>query len=146
MSIFADLGSGAVGGLLGGIGTLAKDIRQAITGELPAEKQAEITQKLTELETAAMSAQAAINLEESKSESLFVAGWRPFVGWVCGFALAYAAIFEPFMSWTARLLHSTAVFPVLDTTITMQVLIGLLGLGAYRSYDKKQAPNVAGKE
>jgi hypothetical protein len=146
MSIFTDLGSGAVGGLLGGIGTLAKDIRQAITGELPAEKQAEITQKLMELETAAMSAQTAINLEEAKSEKIFVAGWRPFVGWVCGFALAYAAILEPFMSWTARVLHSTAVFPVIDTTITMQVLIGLLGLGAYRSYDKKQTPNVAGKE
>jgi hypothetical protein len=88
----------------------------------------------------------AINMEEAKSEHLFVAGWRPFVGWIGGFALAYAAILEPFMSWCARLYGSTVVFPTLDTTITMQVLFGILGLGAFRSYDKSQAPAPKGKE
>lgn len=146
MSWVADISSGAVGGLLGGVGKLAKDIREAITGDLPAEKQAEITQKLMELENSAMAAQTAINLEEAKSENLFVSGWRPFVGWICGFALAYAAILEPFMSWVATVYGYTGKFPVLNTEITMQVLIGLLGLGAYRSYDKKQAPAPAGKE
>ncbi|MBV5327111.1 MAG: hypothetical protein JZU65_05650 [Chlorobium sp.] len=146
MSILTDISSGAVGGLLGGVGQLAKDIRQAITGDLPAEKQAEITQKLMELENAAMSAQTTINLEEAKSEHLFVSGWRPFVGWVCGFALAYVSIFEPFISWCARLAGSLVVFPQIDTTITMQVLVGLLGLGAYRSYDKAQSPAPKGKE
>lgn len=146
MSVLAGISSGAVGGLLGGVGQLAKDIRQAITGDLPAEKQAEITQKLMELENSAMAAQTTINLEEAKSERLFVSGWRPFIGWICGFALAYAAIFEPFITWSARLMGAMMTFPKLDTTITMQVLIGMLGLGAYRSYDKKQAPNVAGKE
>jgi hypothetical protein len=146
MSILTDISSGAVGGLLGGVGQLAKDIREAITGDLPAEKQAEITQKLMELENSAMNAQTAVNLEEAKSEKLFVAGWRPFVGWVCGFALAYAAIIEPFMSWAATVYGYTGKFPVLNTEITMQVLIGLLGLGAYRSYDKKQSPNEKGKE
>ena len=146
MSILADISSGAVGGLLGGVGQLARDIREAITGDLPAEKQAEITQKLMELENSAMATQTAINLEEAKSENLFVSGWRPFIGWVGGFALAYAAIGEPFMSWVARLCGSLVVFPIIDTQITMQVLIGILGLGAYRSYDKKQEPNVKGKE
>ena len=146
MDILASLSSGAVGGLLGGIGTLAKDIRQAITGDLPAEKQAEVTQKLLELENQAMQAQTAINLEEAKSEHLFVSGWRPFIGWVCGFAFAYAAIGDPFMTWCAIMLGSTVTFPALDTTITMQVLLGILGLGAYRSYDKKQTPNPTGKE
>lgn len=138
-NFLADISSGAVGGLLGGIGTLAKDIRQAITGSLPAEKQAEITQKLLELEDKAREAQTNINMEEAKSESVFVAGWRPFVGWVGGFSLAYAAILEPFMTWTARLYGSTVIFPVIDTTITMQILFGLLGLGAMRSVDKSQA-------
>ena len=146
MSVLADISSGAVGGLLGGVGQLAKDIRQAITGDLPPEKQAEITQKLMELENNAMTAQTAINLEEAKSENICVSGWRPFVGWICGFALAYAAILEPFMSWVATVYGYTGKYPVLNTEITMQVLIGLLGLGAYRSYDKKQSPAAAGKE
>ena len=146
MSILTDISSGAVGGLLGGVGQLARDIRQAITGDLPAEKQAEITQKLLELENSAMAAQTTINLEEAKSENLFVSGWRPFIGWVGGFSLAYAAIIEPFISWAAKVSGYTGTFPPLDTQITMQVLIGILGLGAYRSYDKKQSPAPAGKE
>lgn len=146
MGVLSDISSGAVGGLLGGVGQLAKDIRQAITGDLPAEKQAEITQKLMELENSAMAAQTTINLEEAKSEKLFVSGWRPFVGWICGLALAYAAIVEPFMSWVATVYGYSGKFPILNTEITMQVLIGLLGLGAYRSYDKKQSPAPIGKE
>ena len=146
MSVLADISSGAVGGLLGGVGQLAKDLREAITGDLPAEKQAEITQKLMELENSAMAAQTAINLEEAKSEHLFVAGWRPFIGWACGFSFIYVSILQPFMSWIVRVYGTTVSLPIIDTTITMQVLIGILGLGAFRSYDKKQAPNVAGKE
>jgi hypothetical protein len=144
MNILNSISSGAVGGLLGGIGTLAKDIREAITGDLPAEKQAEITQRLMELENTAMQAQTQINLEEAKNEQLFVSGWRPFIGWTCGFALAYVAVLEPLMTWLARYYGSMAVFPTIDTTITMQVLIGMLGLGAYRSYDKKNSPTGKG--
>jgi hypothetical protein len=146
MSFLGDIASSGVGAIMSGIGTLAKDLRQAITGDLPAEKQAEIQQKLMELELKAMEGQMAINMEEAKSEHLFVAGWRPFVGWIGGFSLAYAAILEPFMSWCARVYGSTVVFPVLDTTITMQVLFGILGLGAFRSYDKSQSPAPKGKE
>ena len=146
MSVLADLSSGAVGGLLGGVGKLAKDIREAWTGEIPADKKAELEQKLLELENQAMAGQMAINLEEAKNENLFVAGWRPFIGWMGGFALGYAAILEPLLTWCARLAGSTVIFPVLDTTITMQVLIGILGLGAYRSYDKHLDPSPKGKE
>lgn len=146
MSFLGEITSSGVGAIMSGIGTLAKDLRQAITGDLPAEKQAEIQQKLMELELKAMEGQMQINMEEAKSEHLFVAGWRPFVGWVGGVALAYAAILEPFMSWAARLYGSTVVFPVLNTDITMQVLFGILGLGAFRSYDKAQSPAPKGKE
>lgn len=147
MSFLADISSGAVGGLLGGIGTLAKDIRQAITGDLPAEKQAEIQQKLAELEAQAMNAQAQINLEEAKSENLFVSGWRPFIGWTGGICLGYCAIVDPLMRFIAKVGFAyTGEFPIIDTNLTMQVLVGILGLGAYRSYDKKQSPSPLGKE
>lgn len=146
MSFLGEITSTGVGAIMSGIGTLAKDLRQAITGDLPAEKQAEIQQKLMELELRAMEGQMQINVEEAKSEHLFVAGWRPFVGWVGGASLCYAAILEPLMSWIARLNGSTVTFPVLDTTITMQVLFGILGLGAFRSFDKSKSPAPQGKE
>jgi len=146
MSVLSDLSSGAVGGLLGGIGTLAKDIRVAITGVDP-QKAAEIELKLTEMEAQAMNAQAQINIAEAGSEHWFVAAWRPFIGWSCGLAFIYAAILEPLARFIAKVgFDYKGEFPVIDTMLTMQVLIGMLGLGAYRSFDKKQTPNVAGKE
>ena len=146
MDILASISSGAVGGLLGGIGTLAKDIRQAITGELPAEKQAEIQQKIMEIELQAAQGQMTINMEEAKSESLFVSGWRPAVGWIGAIALGYSAVIEPLMTWCAVAYGLKVEFPVLDTTITMQILFGILGLGAFRSYDKAQKPKSLGVE
>ena len=87
-------------------------------------------------ELAAMVAQTEINKVEAASQSIFVAGWRPFCGWVGGAGLAYAAIVEPLMRLLASLYGYTGNFPAIDTTITMQILFGLLGLGAMRSYDK----------
>ena len=85
--------------------------------------------------------QIAVNAEEAKSESLFVAGWRPACGWVGAIALAYSSILEPLAEFVAKVAFGySGQFPTLDTTITMQVLFGILGLGAYRSYDKKAAP------
>lgn len=87
-------------------------------------------------ELAAMTAQTDINKVEAGSDSVLVAGWRPFCGWVGGFGLAYAAILEPTIRLVATLLGYTGTFPAIDTTVTMQVLFGMLGLGAMRSYDK----------
>ena len=81
--------------------------------------------------------QIQINIEEAKSPSLFVAGWRPFVGWTCGAALCYAAILEPVMRFGATvLLTYKGGFPVIDTMLTLQVLLGLLGLGGLRTFEK----------
>ncbi|MDE2097531.1 MAG: hypothetical protein KGL39_09820 [Patescibacteria group bacterium] len=83
-------------------------------------------------------AQIGVNLEEAKSSNVFVSGWRPAIGWMCGFALGYSAIIEPFARFTAVVVFGfQGDFPSIDTTITMQALFGILGLGAYRSYDKK---------
>lgn len=82
-------------------------------------------------------AQMAVNQEEAKSGSTFVAGGRPFCIWIGGFGLAYASILEPVLRFIATVgFHYTGPYPELNTTITMQVLFGLLGLGAYRTIDK----------
>lgn len=90
-------------------------------------------------ELATIVAQTDINKVEAASDSIFVAGWRPFCGWVGGAGLAYAAIVEPLLRLIASLSGYTGDFPAIDTTITMQILFGLLGLGAMRSFDKAKA-------
>jgi hypothetical protein len=82
--------------------------------------------------------QIEINKEEAKSSSLFKGGWRPFVGWVCGFALAYVAILEPIARFIASMFGYSGEFPEIDTSITMQVLLGMLGLGALRTREKEK--------
>ena len=82
-------------------------------------------------------AQIGVNQEEAKSSSVFVSGWRPFIGWVCGSGLAYVAIVEPIARFTAAMSGYKGPFPAIDTTLTAQVLMALLGMGALRSFDKK---------
>lgn len=90
-------------------------------------------------ETDLAKGQLDVNLEEAKNSNWFVSGWRPACGWVGAAGLAYSAVLEPFARFVAAVgFHYTGVFPTIDTTITMQILFGLLGLGAMRSYDKKQ--------
>ncbi len=82
-------------------------------------------------------AQIAVNQQEAASGSLFIAGWRPFVGWICGAALAYVAIVEPVARFAAQVVyHYSGAFPVIDTTLTLQILGGLLGLGGLRTMEK----------
>jgi hypothetical protein len=101
-----------------------------------AKAQLELLKMQQDGELAAMIAQTDINKVEAASGSVFVAGWRPFCGWVGGLGLAYAAILEPLLRLIATLNGYTGSFPQIDTTITMQILFGLLGLGAMRSFDK----------
>lgn len=83
-------------------------------------------------------AQIAVNTEEAKSTNWFVAGGRPFVMWICATALAYVSIIEPIGRFIATVgFNYNHPFPVIDTNITMQVLMGMLGLGTLRTYEKK---------
>ena len=85
---------------------------------------------------AAITGQMEINKVEAASSSVFVSGWRPFAGWVCGFGLAYVSILEPIARLIATLIGYHGDFPSIDTTLTMQVLLGMLGMGGLRSLDK----------
>ena len=133
MGLLGDLASGGVAGLLSGIGSLAKDLRTAITGVDPV-KQAEIEAKLVELEAAAQQGQMAINLEEAKSDNLFVSGWRPAVGWTCAAALCIQYLVLPLL-YAFNLAEPIA----LDFSELITLLGGLLGFGYLRSYDKKNS-------
>ncbi len=82
--------------------------------------------------------QIELNKAEAASSSLFVAGWRPFIGWVCGGAYAYTFVIQPFLVFTLIAFGVTLTpLPHLDWSELSFVLFGLLGLGAMRTYEKK---------
>ena len=80
--------------------------------------------------------QLEVNAKEAQHASVWVAGWRPFVGWVSGLGFAYAAIFHYIIAWVASIQGWPAP-PVVDTDILLFVLGGMLGLGTLRTYEKK---------
>ena len=83
--------------------------------------------------------QLAVNAEEAKSRSVFVSGWRPFVGWSCGLALfAHFLIFPTADVVTAYMGMEAVAYPSFDMDSLMTVLLGLLGLGGMRSFEKSK--------
>jgi len=81
--------------------------------------------------------QIAINTEEARSGSVFASSWRPLIGYICGISLAYSAILEPILRFVAQVMFKYAgAFPVIDTNLTLQILLGMLGLVGARSFDK----------
>ena len=81
--------------------------------------------------------QLAINKEEAKSGNLFIAGWRPFIGWSCGVALVWHFIAAPFIIFFAALFGATLPpLPEFDMGSLMTVLMGMLGLGGLRTFEK----------
>ena len=82
--------------------------------------------------------QMEINKTEASHKSLFVAGWRPAIGWICGLGMASNFLLIPVANFVLALTGSAIVVPLLDTGEMMPVLMGMLGLGAMRTYEKKQ--------
>lgn len=80
--------------------------------------------------------QVKLNQVEAQHKSVFVAGWRPFVGWVGGFGFLYAVLLAPFMEFIALLFGYTGAFPEVDTALLLTTLGGMLGMGGLRSFDK----------
>ena len=88
-------------------------------------------------------AQIAVNREEATSHSIFVAGWRPMVGWVCCAGLATNYLLVPVWNFLLTINESPITVPPLDLSEMMPVLLGMLGLGGLRTYEKTK--NVARK-
>jgi hypothetical protein len=81
-------------------------------------------------------AQLEVNKVEAGSTSLFVSGWRPFVGWTCGVALCYHFILQPFLTFLLFAFGYQITLPTFDMGTLTTILMGLLGLGGLRSYEK----------
>ena len=101
-------------------GNLAWEIREAIKGkELDPNEFIELQTKINEI--------------EAGHRTVFVAGWRPFIGWVCGVALAYNFVIRDLFIWITK---TTDAPPALQMEHLMTVLLGMLGLGGLRTFEK----------
>jgi len=80
--------------------------------------------------------QAEINKIEAAHRSVFVAGWRPYIGWVCGSGLAWAFIGAPLFDWIVRLQGVDIQPPEIPTDMMGEIVVALLGLGALRTFEK----------
>jgi hypothetical protein len=102
--------------------------------DLKAKLQHELN---TELHKANM-AQLEVNKVEAAHKNMFVAGWRPFVGWCCASALAYHFILQPILVFVLSLSGYQVALPEFDMSSLMTVLLGMLGLGGMRTIEKVQ--------
>jgi len=79
--------------------------------------------------------QLEINAKEAESPNLFVAGWRPYIGWICGTGLLYATILHNLLEWLSET-QGWAAPPAVDTDTLLYVLGALLGIGGLRTVEK----------
>jgi hypothetical protein len=157
VSVIADLLTGGASGLMAGMGTFAKELREAITGKsiIDPNKQAEILMNAAAIEAATvkmaadfdksqMEGQAAIAKLEAASQDKFVTRWRPAIGWTCGLGLFYTFLAKPLLPFifqcgaiiTGRDVASVPILPEVPMGDLIVLLAGMLGLGTMRSVER----------
>jgi len=126
-SVLKPLLSSALGPLLDKI----PDVNERRRLEAQAESQ------LLEAATQLVQAQVAVNLKEAEHPSIFVSGWRPAIGWICGAGLAWEFVIRQFVVWIAFLYgFDVSDPPALDTGTLMTLLLGMLGIAGMRTFEK----------
>jgi len=127
-----------LGGIVETVGKVADDLFTSDEERLKAELEAYTA------ETERASLQTEVNKIEAAHASIFVAGWRPAIGWIGAGAMAYQFIIYPFLTWGWTLMQANnwisttlSAPPILPTDALWVILTGILGLGAARSFDKK---------
>lgn len=100
------------------------------------EERAEAEFVLNKLRQKPHILQAEINKIEAAHRSIFVAGWRPFIGWVCGIGFLWAFFGHPLFEWVVVLYGSTITPPELMTDSLLELVLAMLGLGGLRTAEK----------
>ena len=96
------------------------------------EIEAQLMKHLSSIDVA----QLEINRAEALHRSVWVAGWRPFTGWSCGIALAYSYVLQPILVFIMAQTGTLVTLTTMNIGEMMPVLMGMLGLGGLRTYEK----------
>lgn len=111
---------------------LARDVVNKIWPDKTEQEKAELAAALSIVQ-----GQIDINKNEANNSNVFVSGWRPFIGWICGSALAYTYIGYPILMWAQAFWFPTITPPVLGLdNMLYELLFGMLGLAGLRSFEK----------
>lgn len=110
-----------------------------------AKAKEDLEQELLGIVSIATRGQLEINKQEAAHKSIFVAGWRPFIGWVCGVGIAWQFVVIPILNWVILLLvinnpelEGIPNLPALDMAELMGLVFALLGMGGLRSFEKSR--------
>jgi hypothetical protein len=106
-----------------------------------AQLQQQTEFKELDAQIASIQSQTDTNKVEAANTSLFVAGWRPFIGWICGTTLGYTYILAPVMDMLFKAFGHPVLIPAPDMSEMMPILLGMLGLGGMRTYEKINGVN-----
>ena len=120
--------------LVPALGTL---VDRLIPDKAAAERaKADMEAALIKAANEAAMAQVEVNKIEAGHSSVFVAGWRPAIGWVCAAALAWAFIVAPVASWTMAAFGVRETLPAIGTDNLFELVLAMLGLGGLRTFEK----------
>ncbi len=138
-----------IGEIVTGVGKVADDL---FTSD---EERLKIAQQEKQIEADLVKGQLEVNKAEASHPSLFVAGWRPAIGWIGAAAMAYQFLLYPLLVWGWALFQAKGWVPsdlqpppVLDAQELWVILTGMLGIAGLRSFDKlqgTQTQRMAGK-
>ncbi len=129
---------GLLSGILGGgaadaVGAVGNAFDKLFTSD---EERAQASAVLERLRQQPHILQAEVNKIEAGHRTLFVAGWRPFIGWVCGIGLLWAFLGHPIFEWAVTLGGYDITAPQIVTDHMMELVFALLGLGGLRTFEK----------
>lgn len=119
-----------------GIASLATNVLDRFFPNKTEQEKQEITMAMMVIQ-----GQIDTNKVEAANPNMFVAGWRPYVGWVCGTGFAIQFVVAPIAEWGAALAGHPVKFPELDMGTLLTLLGGMLGIGGLRTYEKTRGVN-----
>ncbi len=133
-----------IGGIVEAIGKLADDLFTSDKERLDAQIELQkVGVEAAKVEAGLITAQLEVNKAEATNDNVFVAGWRPAIGWVCAAAMTYQFIIYPFLVWGWSLMQSQGWIPeamkappMLDTDALWVILSGMLGIAGMRTVEK----------
>ena len=121
---------------LGAVAGLAETVINKLFPDKSEQERQQLAMAMTVIQ-----GQLDTNKAEAGSPNMFVAGWRPFVGWICGTGFGVQFVIGPLCEWGASMAGHPVKFPQMDLGTMMPLLLGMLGLGGMRSFEKVQGVN-----
>ena len=124
-----------------GLASLVGPIVNKFVARIPdgnerARAKESLERELVDAANSVLLAQTEINKAEAAHKSIFVAGWRPFIGWVCGVGIAWSMVVQPVAQWAMIAWGDGTELPTIDTSYLMELVTAMLGMSGLRTFEK----------